>query len=176
MDRKSGAARETHKQLVTIYNPYDFAVRFQVLCTSPHKYTVNDPDGSIRPLCCVDIVIRHTMPIAANCNVTDRFRITMLDHSTKQVLGRRDVTARLNQGEPDNISQEGSDFQPMQAISGQKVDPKSVHYTIPNMPRSNQSNYIAIITGVICIFALFMPTKHELPEPTSLVSMVVFKP
>lgn len=23
------AARETHKQLVTIYNPYDFAVRFQ---------------------------------------------------------------------------------------------------------------------------------------------------
>lgn len=52
-----------------------------------------------------------------------------------KVLGRRDVTAKLNQGEPDNISQEGADFQPMPTFTGQKLDSKTVHYTIPNMPR-----------------------------------------
>lgn len=44
-----------------------------------------DPEGSIGPHSCVDIVIRHTMPLAANCNVIDKFRISMSDHTTKQV-------------------------------------------------------------------------------------------
>lgn len=63
-----------------------FIYMFLVLCTAPHKYVVNDPDGSIRPQCCVDIVIRHSMPIATNCNINDKFRITVLDHNTKQVI------------------------------------------------------------------------------------------
>lgn len=56
-----------------------------MLSTAPQKYNVTDPDGSIRPQCCVDIAIRHLMPIAANCNSLDRFRVNLLDHSTKQV-------------------------------------------------------------------------------------------
>ncbi|VEN35074.1 unnamed protein product [Callosobruchus maculatus] len=80
------ASKTTHKQLLTLYNPYDFPVRFKVLCTAPNKYAVIDPEGSIGPRMLVDIVIRHTMPIPANCNVTDKFRISMQDHTTKQVI------------------------------------------------------------------------------------------
>lgn len=95
-------SKSTHKQLLTLYNPYDFPVRFKgnvpelcvcikilkfflVLCTSPNKYSVIDPEGSIGPRMLVDIVIRHNTPITSNCNVTDKFRISMQDHTTKQV-------------------------------------------------------------------------------------------
>lgn len=94
-------SRQTHKQLLTVYNPYEFPVKFKgnfffliftftlfvflVLSTAPNKYAVIDPEGSMGPLSCVDIVIRHTMPISGNCNVIDKFRITMQDHSTKEV-------------------------------------------------------------------------------------------
>lgn len=94
-------SRTTHKQLLTLYNPYDFPVRFKgkpvnykssvlyeivlVLCTAPNKYSVIDPEGSIGPRSCVDIVIRHNAPISAHCNVIDKFRISMQDHTTKKV-------------------------------------------------------------------------------------------
>lgn len=45
-----------------------------------------DPEGSIGPHMLVDIVIRHTAPTQTNCNVTDKFRISMQDHSTQQVV------------------------------------------------------------------------------------------
>uniref|UniRef100_A0A6P7FDF2 Motile sperm domain-containing protein 1-like n=1 Tax=Diabrotica virgifera virgifera TaxID=50390 RepID=A0A6P7FDF2_DIAVI len=78
------STKSTHKQLLTLYNPYDFPVRFKVLSTSPNKYAVIDPEGSIGPQMLVDIVIRHTAPIISNCNVVDKFRISMQDHATKQ--------------------------------------------------------------------------------------------
>ncbi|KAL3274799.1 hypothetical protein HHI36_019583 [Cryptolaemus montrouzieri] len=79
------ASKSSHKQLLTLYNPYEFPIKFKVLCTAPNKYTVIDPDGSIGPQALVDIVIRHTLPIPANCGVVDKFRITMLDQHTQQV-------------------------------------------------------------------------------------------
>lgn len=56
-----------------------------VLCTAPNKYTVVDPEGSIRPKFCVDIVVRHSAISPANCNITDKFRIHLQNHTTKQV-------------------------------------------------------------------------------------------
>nr|CAD7414391.1 unnamed protein product [Timema poppensis] len=75
----------THKQVLTLYNPYEFAIRFKVLCTAPSRYTVVDPEGSIRPRCCIDIVLRHNAVLPANCNVTDKFRVQMQNHATKKV-------------------------------------------------------------------------------------------
>lgn len=69
-----------------------------------------DPDGTISPQGCVDVVIRHTMPMISNCNVTDKFRIQMQDHATKQVLGKRDIEAKLLQGERDTSSTDGDNF------------------------------------------------------------------
>lgn len=102
-------ARHTHKQLLTVYNPYDFSVNFKglyaivkrvviivsflyslrmcftVLCTSPNKFTVIDPEGVISPQSCIDIVVRYTQPSVAHCDSIEKFRITMYDKNTQQV-------------------------------------------------------------------------------------------
>lgn len=60
-------------------------VVFSVLCTSPNKFTVIDPEGVIAPQSCIDIVVRYTQPSLAHCNTTEKFRITMYDRNTQQV-------------------------------------------------------------------------------------------
>ncbi|XP_067903165.1 motile sperm domain-containing protein 1 isoform X3 [Heterodontus francisci] len=47
--------QSTHKQVLTLYNPYEFALKFKVLCTAPNKYVVVDAAGAVKPQCCVDI-------------------------------------------------------------------------------------------------------------------------
>ncbi|XP_025829273.1 motile sperm domain-containing protein 1-like [Agrilus planipennis] len=128
-------SRQTHKQLLTLYNPYEFPVRFKVLCTSPNKYTVIDPEGSIGPSKCVDIVIRHTMPLLAHCNITDKFRITLQDHTTKQVLGKRDIESKLLQAESDTSSNDGDNFHSLPHAEKDLDEPRNVQYPIKNIQR-----------------------------------------
>uniref|UniRef100_A0A914ZIA4 MSP domain-containing protein n=1 Tax=Parascaris univalens TaxID=6257 RepID=A0A914ZIA4_PARUN len=45
----------THKQLVTLYNPYEFPISYRVLCTAPKKYSVIEPRGTLKAKCCVDM-------------------------------------------------------------------------------------------------------------------------
>ncbi|PBC29162.1 Motile sperm domain-containing protein [Apis cerana cerana] len=90
--------QSTHKQVLTLYNPYDFPIRFKVLCTAPNKYKVVEPEGTINPRCCIDIVVRHTSLISSNCNVVDKFRIQMQEHPSKLAIGKRDVEAKLLPG------------------------------------------------------------------------------
>ncbi|KAF5281007.1 hypothetical protein FQA39_LY05212 [Lamprigera yunnana] len=165
-------ARNTHKQLLTLYNPYDFPVRFKVLCTAPSRYTVIDPDGSIGPQACVDIVVRHMFPILANCNTTDKFRITMQDHATRQTLGKRDVEAKLFQGEPDNSSNDGENFVSLpidRTIERSPPIPYQYNLHTPQRLGTTSSvNYLAIFAGIISIFALLLPTREEKQEFTSI--------
>lgn len=55
--------QSTHKQVLTLYNPYEFALKFKVLCTTPNKYVVVDAAGAVKPQCCMDIVIRQRCSI-----------------------------------------------------------------------------------------------------------------
>ncbi|CAH1169564.1 unnamed protein product [Phaedon cochleariae] len=189
-------SKTTHKQLLTLYNPYDFPVRFKVLCTSPNKYVVIDPEGSIGPHMLVDIIIRHTSPLPVSCNVTDKFRISMQDHTTKQVLGKRDIEATLLQGEKDNISNDG-DFQNIPCTDRSNTDEQRIYLTNRSLPATHSTNYvISIIIGLVCVVSLILPTQQEVPQPSSipaylhlsinfklvlsyvlgLVSMVIFRP
>ncbi|KOC69946.1 Motile sperm domain-containing protein 1 [Habropoda laboriosa] len=90
--------QSTHKQILTVYNPYDFPITFKVLCTAPDKYKVVPPEGTIKSLCCVDIVVRHTSLVMSNCNVIDKFKIRIQDYPNKQIIGRKDVKAQLLPG------------------------------------------------------------------------------
>lgn len=56
-----------------------------MLCTSPNKFTVIDPEGVIAPQSCIDIVVRYTQPSVTHCDTTEKFRITMYDRNTQQV-------------------------------------------------------------------------------------------
>lgn len=96
----------SHKQVLTLYNPYDHAVRFQgmsimithflhdlissisVLCSSreKNKYSVVDPEGSISSHCNVDIVIRHNAVTNQNIGQSDKFRVQMFEFASNKVV------------------------------------------------------------------------------------------
>lgn len=171
------AARHTHKQLLTLYNPYEFAVSFKVLCTSPNKFTVIDPEGVVAPQSCIDIIIRYTQPTIAHCNAIDKFRITMLDRTTQQVLGKRDIPATYIEGEPNNVSSEctGDNFQPMlsKGNSTKSVDDSTLQ-SCTHAPYKEQQpvNLIAVAVSIFCIAALMLPTQQE-PATTSSLPAVL---
>ncbi|XP_076390121.1 motile sperm domain-containing protein 1 isoform X1 [Megachile rotundata] len=108
--------QSTHKQVLTLYNPYDFPIKFKVLCTAPNKYKVVDPEGTIKARCCVDIVVRHTSLVLSNCNVVDKFRIQMQEHPTKQAIGKRDVEAKLLPGTTESAGRSTPDPEMFQQL------------------------------------------------------------
>lgn len=186
--------QSTHKQVLTLYNPYEFTVRFSVLSTAPKKYTVVDPEGSLKSQCCIDIVVRHNAVIPANCDVTDKFRIQMLDYTTKQVLGKRDVLATLLSGEPDRSTPDREQFRqiPISAAAA----PSQQQYSIVTRHdqiavRGNSPSLLVMGIAAVCVLALLLPTEGEnsvFPIQISvqmklvtsyvlgLVTMVILKP
>ncbi|XP_024602351.1 motile sperm domain-containing protein 1 isoform X2 [Neophocaena asiaeorientalis asiaeorientalis] len=87
--------QSTHKQVLTLYNPYEFALKFKVLCTTPNKYVVADAAGAVKPQCCVDIVIRHRDVRSCHYGVIDKFRLQVSEQSQRKALGRKEVVATL---------------------------------------------------------------------------------
>lgn len=106
--------KSSHSQIITLFNPYDFPVRFKgklniffnfpmfllyfliiVFCTCTKKYTVVEPEGSINASSRVDIVVRHNAPAPAFCDIRDKFRIQMQYYTTKKVIGHKDVETVL---------------------------------------------------------------------------------
>jgi hypothetical protein len=79
-----------------------------VLCTAPWKYRIVEAEGSIKPHCCVDVVIRH-ISIVPNClDQTDTFRVQMNEHSNKKLLGKKDFSVTLLPGKSQGKTQDSS--------------------------------------------------------------------
>ncbi|XP_063625158.1 motile sperm domain-containing protein 1-like [Cydia splendana] len=160
------SARHTHKQLLTVYNPYDFSVNFKVLCTAPNKFTVIDPEGLIAPQSCIDIVVRYTQPSVLHCNTTEKFRITMYDRNTQQALGKRDIPTKLLEGEPINPNMEslGDSFHPLSSrVTPQKQAEEHMHVQCnhPHHREHQPVNVVAVAVSICCIAALLLPTQPE---------------
>lgn len=102
----------THRHIMTIYNPYDFAVCFQIMCTAPGNYSVMEPQGIIKPRCCVDIAIRRLNLPSPSSNSSssssatftsggyqvgraDKLRVCVRRRDRPTTSGHRDVTAEL---------------------------------------------------------------------------------
>jgi hypothetical protein len=43
------------KQIFTVFNPFDFALNYKVLSTSPKAYYVKPPKGTIKPRSSTDM-------------------------------------------------------------------------------------------------------------------------
>ncbi|XP_026752677.1 motile sperm domain-containing protein 1-like [Galleria mellonella] len=160
-------ARHTHKQLLTVYNPYDFSVNFKVLCTSPNKFTVIDPEGVIAPQSCIDIVVRYTQPSVTHRDTVEKFRITMYDRNTQQALGKRDIPTKLIEGEPSNANTESlsDSFHPL-AVKAAPMRPVEEQLRVachhPSHHREQQPvNVVAVAVSICCIAALLLPTQPE---------------
>ncbi|OAD56208.1 Motile sperm domain-containing protein 1 [Eufriesea mexicana] len=141
--------QSTHKQVLTLYNPYDFPIRFKILCTAPNKYKVVEPEGTIKARCCIDIVVRHTSLIHSNCNVVDKFRIQMQEHPTKQAIGKRDVEAKLLPGTTETVGRS-------------TPDPEMFQQLPINENRQQQSYALIAQNKAIDITSIFTHTKYTL--------------
>ncbi|CAK9830083.1 Motile sperm domain-containing protein 1 [Anthophora retusa] len=154
--------QSTHKQILTVYNPYDFPITFKVLCTAPDKYKVVPPEGTIKSLCCVDIIVRHTHLVMSNCNVVDKFKIRIQDYPNKQIIGRKDVKAQLLPGTRETSGRSTPDSKFEQLPTNEKSDqPQSSTFTAQSKAIDRGINYIALFAGIIGIAGLLLPTEGE---------------
>jgi hypothetical protein len=150
----------THKRVVTIYNPYEFDVTFKVLCNNPKKYAVVEPEGRITGQKCVDIVVRHVAVSPQTVQTTDKFRIHMFEEGSSEILGKKDILATLHPGSPDGESSSlGSSQRKAMGVLSSMAHEKA---GTPNETvREIQPNYVACITALVCIVALFLPTEGD---------------
>ncbi|XP_046492674.1 motile sperm domain-containing protein 1 isoform X2 [Neodiprion pinetum] len=154
--------QSTHKQVLTLYNPYDIPIKFKVLSTAPNKYKVIDPEGILKAHCFVDIVVRHTALTIANCNVVDKFRIKMQEHPSKQGIGKRDVEARLLSGTYESIERSNLEQEMFQHLPTNEGKQQTSYALTPqNKQIDRGTNYVALVAGIVCIAALLLPTEGE---------------
>jgi len=159
----------SHKQVVTLYNPYEFLVKFKVLSTAPWKYRIIDPEGSIKPHCCVDIVIRHNLIEPSNFHVTDKFRFQMIEYDSLHILGKKDLVVTLLPGKSnetstpsqENFKHFSSDMTPIMTDTGALKTHPLETLSKPAQQPGTGSNYIAVCVAVICIIALMLPSSED---------------
>lgn len=150
----------SHKQVLTLYNPYDFALKFKVLCTAPKKYAVVDSEGTIKSRCCVDIVVRHKDVSINHEGVKDKFRIQVSEYGQKAVIGRKDIASVLL---PTKEKTQGPEelFESLTAsptVTSQETQKNIVaHIARP----SSGPSLVVVLAAVMCIVALMLPIQGE---------------
>jgi len=181
----SGIDRDQLKQILTIYNPYDFPIRFRVLSTTPDYYNVLSPEGSINSKNCVDLIIRLTpdVPPSSLVPLESKFRVQIFNYTSRQPLGRKDVLSTiafgsLAQHQSHSHSLDSLDSDAFHAVPGDgggsfsggsrvsrrhRPDPSPPFLDHPAAQPIN-INYVAIITGIVCIIGLLLPLDKEAPS------------
>ncbi|KPP66789.1 motile sperm domain-containing protein 1-like, partial [Scleropages formosus] len=156
--------QSSHKQVLTLYNPYEFALKFKVLCTAPNKYAVVDATGAVKPQCCVDIVIRHRDVRACHYGVIDKFRLQVSEQSHRKALGCKEVMATLLP----SASQESSSPRPQEEERKMKerLTESTFFEQASFQPESRMvsggPSALTILLGVVCVIVLMLPTLGEL--------------
>ncbi|XP_051173296.1 motile sperm domain-containing protein 1-like [Leptopilina boulardi] len=157
--------QSSHKQVLTLYNPYDFRLKFQVCLEKSaqrDKYTVVDSEGTIKAKCCIDIVIRHISAVPSNCNVVDRFSIDVEAYPTKMFAGRQIVIATLLSTK-ENVGRETPDIDTFQQFPRSETKHQQSSYALIAQNRSvdRGTNYVALMAALICMVGLFLPTEGD---------------
>ncbi|XP_004778458.1 motile sperm domain-containing protein 1 [Mustela putorius furo] len=150
--------QSTHKQVLTLYNPYEFALKFKVLCTTPNKYVVADSAGAVKPQCCVDIVIRHRDVQSCHYGVKDKFRLQVSEQSQRKALGRKEVVAILLPSAKEQKEEEEKRIKEHLTESlffEQSFQPE-------NRVVSSGPSLLTIFLGAVCIGALMLPTLGDM--------------
>ncbi|KAM7376817.1 hypothetical protein PAMA_013542 [Pampus argenteus] len=88
--------RNSHRRVLTLYNPYTFNMSFKMLCTTPSLYRVVEAEGSVRAKSCIDLVVRHLNVSTHNWGRRDRFRLEVRGGGQ---VGGREIWAELRGGE-----------------------------------------------------------------------------
>ncbi|ODN05387.1 Motile sperm domain-containing protein 1 [Orchesella cincta] len=176
--------RDHLKQILTIYNPYEFPIRFRVLSNASTFYNVRVDEGTISSKNSLDLIIKVSTDVRleATTPLKHKFRIQIFHQHTKQEVGRRDVESIIHFGnlpshlgptrDSDTSSIQGaSSSEPFQQFpSGSMGSSKetavagSSGATSPMaiFPQTHsQPNYVVLIVALVCIVGLLLPYSTE---------------
>ncbi|KAL2079415.1 hypothetical protein ACEWY4_025159 [Coilia grayii] len=149
--------RSTHKRVLTFYNPYNFPLRFKMLCTAPALYTVVEAEGSVRPRSCVDIVVRHQDVSSMHLGRRDRFRLKVWGAGRG---GCREVWAELREGQEPPQDKGGVRPVPPPPQPARAVLSPELYR--PQRGAGNLSQFIMyVVIGLVCVAVLMLPLQHE---------------
>ncbi|KAI1712206.1 MSP (Major sperm protein) domain-containing protein [Ditylenchus destructor] len=162
---------DTHKQVLTVYNPYEFGIRFTVLSNAPSRYRVVEPRGFIRPKCYVDIMIRHLSPTLAAMVNNDCLRIEIFREGDASPCGRKDVVMNVLAADAKhNIEQDefkafpgpgtGAGTSRQISARGQR---QQVAFAGNPPPQAHVHNFhwLVVFGFFTCIITLLLPAYHS---------------
>uniref|UniRef100_A0A8C5PH45 Motile sperm domain-containing protein 1 n=1 Tax=Leptobrachium leishanense TaxID=445787 RepID=A0A8C5PH45_9ANUR len=154
--------QSTHKQVLTLYNPYEFALTFKVLCTSPNKYIAAETAGAVKPQCCVDIVIRHKDVRASHFGVVDKFRLYVFEQSQKKSLGRKEVNATLLPSAKGQQHKDEEEKRLKNEQMAERVFHEQKSFKPDDGASSSGPSLLVVFLIIICTAALMLPTLGDM--------------
>lgn len=166
------ADQSTHKQIVTLCNPYEFHISYSVLCNNPSCFTVDSPKGVVRAKCSLDIIITRINLSLSDASERDRFRILISEDGKRKVpvLGRKDIPAILVSGAPEPRGGSDSDhFESVHAptrsaVGGAATDSRYLpQRQQPFGPYQGNTgpSLLLVAAAVICLAGLLVPTEGD---------------
>ncbi|XP_044134433.1 motile sperm domain-containing protein 1-like [Bufo gargarizans] len=152
----------SHKQVLTLYNPFPRVLRYKVLSTAPLRYTVVDAEGLVKPNSCIDIVTRHRDIRARHYGAADRFRVEVREEGGGQgVIGRKDIPSTLHPTKPETRVRGARD-------PAQWQPPSHLFSMRQGAPRPLSSGLFSlyVLVGLMALLVLMLPLHGD---PRSLL-------
>jgi len=171
----------THRRTLTIYNPYDFVIKFRILCTKPRNYHVQDSKGTICEKRFSDISIRRTEFLEGSLGSVDKFRVHIYHPeaagtSTKQqeswkLLGIKEVPALVTDTSipplPPLLSAPAAALKDGASEKREENSPeiKAANFSRPVEVSSGtdflRERFCFVLSGIACLAALSLPLVGE---------------
>uniref|UniRef100_H2M266 Motile sperm domain containing 1 n=1 Tax=Oryzias latipes TaxID=8090 RepID=H2M266_ORYLA len=136
----------SHKQVLTLYNPYEFALKFK-------------GHGGAIIIC----VIRHRDVRACHYGVYDKFRLQVSEQSQRKALGRKEVTATLRPSasqEPASLRGHDEERRTKETTADgefyEQAAPPTESQAVAGGP-----SLLSVLLGLVCVAALMLPTLGE---------------
>lgn len=169
--------RNSHRRVLTLYNPYNFNLSFKMLCTAPSLYRVVEAEGSVRAKSCVDLVVRHLDVSSRHWGRRDRFRLQVRGGGQ---VGGREIWAELRGGEEEGGGGGGEEEEERRMKRKRGVEerkgqqralsplspllvPTHTHMQLPTCTavRSVSQWVVCVAVAVLCVTVLMLPLHTD---------------
>ncbi|EJW88718.1 hypothetical protein WUBG_00371 [Wuchereria bancrofti] len=155
---------QTHKQIITLYNPYHFPIKFKVKCTNSHNFSVIEPCGILRASCSIDIVIRHVALQFQTSPGLETFRIEICSVHNQKISGSIDVPVHIVETTPKFTQSRCYQLLPTSSTNHPSVHGSTNSAQSSPILRAHfdvTSPLVMICVGavIVCAVALMLPTE-----------------
>uniref|UniRef100_A0AC35TWM7 MSP domain-containing protein n=1 Tax=Rhabditophanes sp. KR3021 TaxID=114890 RepID=A0AC35TWM7_9BILA len=152
-----------HTQKLTIFNPYSFGIHYTFLCSVKDKYDVSDPSSFLPPNCKNEISIRHMTAHQENeVGVRDILRIDIRKQDSQSVAATKSIPLTLVMDHAASQNEQHRQLNhPHSGLSSSSQQGQH-RAQIESEPRLPQVNWFILLTVIISVIILLLPT--EVPE------------